>query len=306
MTLANGISVILPVHGSGQYLEKALHSVMSQQVNEPMEIVVALDRPADRVLKMLQKYSSKNLRLITVDEPGVAHAHNAALLGSRFDLVAVAHSDDVMLPDRLASQSAVMRRNSKLVAIGGQLRLISDAGCTIGVSVFPVGIGKSRFCSRFMSPIAHAAAMFRTHVAWEIGGYRQEFAPAEDYDLWMRMLDVGEIDNLSSLVTEYRKHHGQVSAGAKNLQAEMKAKIVLQATSSTKIYRIVPPDTDKLLKDLIRADVALHALAEKRLYGDWWKFGLRLIKTLVHYPKLTFVHGLVFLEGRLRLMAKRR
>ena len=44
-----------------------------------------------------------------------------------------------------------------------------------------------------------------------VGGYRPPFAPAEDYDLWLRMAEHFQLSNLEQVVLKYRIHPHQVS-----------------------------------------------------------------------------------------------
>jgi hypothetical protein len=59
------------------------------------------------------------------------------------------------------------------------------------------------------SPIAHPAALFRRNAVLQIGGYR-DFLP-EDWDLWVRLNELGPVENLRETVLSYRIHPNQLS-----------------------------------------------------------------------------------------------
>ena len=61
-------------------------------------------------------------------------------------------------------------------------------------------------------PVAHPAVMMRRDAVLKAGGYRKTFSPAEDYDLWLRMSDLGyAIANLPQPLLNYRWHGANVS-----------------------------------------------------------------------------------------------
>ena len=117
--------------------------------------------------------------------------------------------DDVMLPDRLETQLRYLEENEKILAVGGQLILIDKNDKPIGVSYYREEIKKNRSDLLKHSPIAHPASMFRLNSVRTIGGYR-DFLP-EDWDLWIRLREIGPIGNLKLPVLKYRVHEKQLS-----------------------------------------------------------------------------------------------
>jgi len=61
--------------------------------------------------------------------------------------------------------------------------------------------------------------MLRADRITAVGGYREAYRHAEDYDLWLRLSEVGEIDNLSDIVLDYRVHAGSVTGRHFHIQA---------------------------------------------------------------------------------------
>ena len=53
--------------------------------------------------------------------------------------------------------------------------------------------------------------MIRRSALENIGGYRCQFRLAEDYDLWLRLIEEGQIANLPEPLVYYRKHPTQVT-----------------------------------------------------------------------------------------------
>jgi hypothetical protein len=53
--------------------------------------------------------------------------------------------------------------------------------------------------------------MFRRCVVHNCGGFRPEAHPAEDYDLWLRIIEQYEVANLPAILVRYRIHPEQMS-----------------------------------------------------------------------------------------------
>ena len=58
--------------------------------------------------------------------------------------------------------------------------------------------------------------------------YDKNFEPAEDYELWSRISDIGIIENLPEILLSYRMHTLQISSVKKNIQNEAADKVRLK------------------------------------------------------------------------------
>ena len=52
--------------------------------------------------------------------------------------------------------------------------------------------------------MAHPTVIMQRSMVEAVGGYRQAYLRAEDYDLWMRIIEVGRIGNLAEPLLNYR------------------------------------------------------------------------------------------------------
>jgi hypothetical protein len=66
--------------------------------------------------------------------------------------------------------------------------------------------------------ITHGSIVARAEVLRAAGGYRQEMAPAEDYDLWLRLLPTASLAKLPQRLYQYRVHAEQFSTRTKDDQ----------------------------------------------------------------------------------------
>ncbi|HEX2233414.1 MAG TPA: glycosyltransferase family A protein [Thermoleophilaceae bacterium] len=114
------VSVVLPTRGRARYLEVALDSLDSQDLEEPWELLVVDDRSQDGTADLLRRRGVRSLRL----EPpgGLNAARNAGVRSTSGDLIAFT-DDDVRAPSgwlRAIVEGA--RRHPEADAFGGPIR----------------------------------------------------------------------------------------------------------------------------------------------------------------------------------------
>jgi glycosyltransferase involved in cell wall biosynthesis len=206
------ISVLIPCH-STHYLAEALKSIENQTLDKhEFEVVLVTDRVSPQVVKSILSRTTLNYRVFVSETPGIVSALNIGLSHIKSDYVARMDEDDRMLTSRLEKQLNFLNEHPEIVAVGGQLRLIDEKGTPLGYSSYDKEVGLD-FVSLFTSsPIAHPAAMFRLQPVLSLQGYR-DFLP-EDWDLWIRLREIGYIRNLSETILEYRIHPNQLSRSA--------------------------------------------------------------------------------------------
>jgi hypothetical protein len=59
--------------------------------------------------------------------------------------------------------------------------------------------------------IVHPVVMFRRQAALDVGAYDERFSTGQDLDLFLRLSEVGLVDNLSDTLLYWRQHKNSVS-----------------------------------------------------------------------------------------------
>ena len=97
---------------------------------------------------------------------------------------------------------------------------------------------------------AHSLVMLRRDAVERTGGYDERYATAQDYALWLRLMDLGTIVMLPDVLLHLREQPGSVS----DLRREEQFANTVRASQ-------------KKLRDLTERD--LDAAAVERLFGFW-------------------------------------
>ena len=207
------ISVVLPVYNAGKYLCSAVQSVLDQRFTD-FELMIVDDGSTDGSLAVLQRFAvaDERIRLRARENRGLVATLNEMLADARGELIARMDADDFAFPDRFGLQVEYLNKHPDVVCIGGGVELIDGQDRRL-VRPSPVcgNDAVQREALQGRIPICHPSAMYRTEAARRVGGYRQHTYPAEDLDLWLRLGEVGQLDNLAACVLRYRIHRDSIS-----------------------------------------------------------------------------------------------
>lgn len=211
-----GVSVIIPTHNRRAMLREALSSVAAQR-GSSFEVLVVDDGSTDGTWQDLSGHDLSahfaDIRAVRTERRGPAAARNRGIALARGRLIAFLDSDDLWMPEKLARQSLFMRNNPDC--------LISQTGETWmrdGRSVNPGQRHRKRPGDIFIDSlrtclISPSAAILRRELLDEVGGFDEDMAACEDYDLWLRILARHEVGLLDEPLTVRRAGHpGQLSA----------------------------------------------------------------------------------------------
>ena len=101
---------------------------------------------------------------------------------------------------------------------------------TLGtVHRMPAGAAAVRWAALFSSPFFHSTVVIDRDVLEGHGlRYDTSFGESEDYDLWARLLEVADGDNVPEALVLYRKHEAQASARRTELQRECQERVALR------------------------------------------------------------------------------
>ena len=85
-----------------------------------------------------------------------------------------------------------MQAHSEIVLLGSGAERIDQSGAVIGRASPPTEGAELRRILGRANPFIHSTVMMRSAVVRKLGGYRAAFRAAEDYDLWLRLAELGE------------------------------------------------------------------------------------------------------------------
>ena len=212
------VTVLIPVYNAMPFLPSALESIL-QQTLQDISVLIIDDGSTDGSATYLSQINDPRVRVIKVPHQGLGSVLNVGLEACQTEFLARMDSDDLSLPNRLRDQLAFMQENSKIAAVGTQFKYIGSCS-TAPSPVLP--LHHDEICAYLLRghlSLVHATLMFRTTVLRSIGGYRIN-GGGEDWDLFLRLSEVGQLVNLLDVHYLWRQHNAN-----SDLKRLMEAKI---------------------------------------------------------------------------------
>ena len=237
------VSVLMPVRNGARWLAPAIDSVLAQTFAD-FELLLIDDGSTDRTPDIIADYAARDLRVRSIrqDALGLVAALNRGIVEARGDLIARLDADDLAKPERLASQVAAIDTNPRLNLIGSWADKIDAEGRPAGMLTPPTDPQLLRDTLAQTNPFIHSSVMLRTEAVRRAGGYRAAFEAAEDYDLWLRLSEHGDIVIIPEPLVRYREHGGNVTV-RKAARQLFSARLASRAAASRVSIGIDPSDS---------------------------------------------------------------
>ena len=113
----------------------------------------------------------------------------------------------------MEKQVEFLDNNPGVALIGGAVRVIDEHGKDQNTIQYPTEAVAINFILLFRVPFAHSTICFRKEaVLTTLGGYDEDIEYAQDYDLYVRLVQNGfTLRNLPQVVLQFRTHAEAIS-----------------------------------------------------------------------------------------------
>jgi glycosyltransferase involved in cell wall biosynthesis len=205
------VSVVMSVYNGARFLRQAVDSILAQTLAD-FEFIVVDDGSTDGTAEILKGYTDPRVRMITQANVGLLGSLNRAIDIASGEYIARMDADDISSPPRLELQLEWLESHPRTAVLGTQVAQIDEAGDAIRRHYHPRSTDAiEKALLRGTTALSHGSVMFRRACFESVGGYRQPFEHAEDYDLWLRMIESHDIWNLPSVLYLKRLNLDSVS-----------------------------------------------------------------------------------------------
>ncbi len=212
------VTVLVPVYNAEKYLKQALLSIINQTYNN-LEILIINDGSCDNseaIIKYFQKQDHR-IKYVYQENQGVARTLRSGVELAQGELIRRHDADDMSLPYALEEQVKFLLEHPEYGAVATQQCHLTENGKIAWNKRLPreqwfegkeyKELTLDDFSPERSAPIVHGTVMFYKSLALEVGNYREQFLVAEDYDLWLRLMDRKKIAILHSC-TYFLRIHG--------------------------------------------------------------------------------------------------
>lgn len=243
------VSVVVPNYNYNAYLHDALNSVLAQEGNVAIELIVVDDGSTDDSKRKLQAFEDtikketvsstvKSFKVIYKENGGVSSARNAGIEKASADYIVCLDADDMLgHPNFVEWLFNEIKQDASLGIVYTGLGVVRDEDKTQHV--------KSEWPGQF-DALMHfeghnqipTCCMFRREAWRRALGYKFYAEPSEDAELWSRMFALGY--RARQITPEpifyYRIHENSLSSGIRTGKANAVNWLFFHSYSKTKQY----------------------------------------------------------------------
>ena len=207
------VTVLMPVYNGARFLNEAIGSIRNQTFAD-FEFLIIDDGSDDATPGILARHAAddRRIRVVSQENRGLIASLNRGFEEARGELIARMDADDVARPHRLAEEVDFLQSHGNITLVGSAIDVIDAHGRHTQTIRLPETPGEIRRHMRELGcAVAHPTVVFRRKAVLEAGGLRRAYRHAEDYDLWLRMIEEHGFANLPEALLSYRRHEGSVS-----------------------------------------------------------------------------------------------
>ncbi len=219
----------MSVYNGESYVRAAIESIQKQSFQD-FEFLIVNDGSTDNSLSIIAEFARDDCRVKVLDKPnsGLTKSLNYGAAHATGDWIARIDADDIAHKDRFALQLETVGNNPAIKLLGTGHQLIDEKG-ELG-ACYSLPSDHDRLLKRLMLKqgfFSHSSALFAREIFEKLAGYRAFFKRAQDYDLWLRFVEHGEIACVPEALLYIRKHAEQISHSAKGSLQLVDSRIAL-------------------------------------------------------------------------------
>ena len=189
------ISVVIPAFNAASYIKNAIDSVLLQTL-KPQEIIIIDDGSSDNLEQVIAPYKSY-VKYYKQENSGVAIARNLGVNYAKSKWVAFLDADDIWHKNKLSIQARVVESSlSKNISIICTEYQFVNSVDQLALNSQPTDFSykKIEINTLLNKPyLATPTVIINKQLFEVIGGYNEVLHTAEDLDLYLRLVMVGDV-----------------------------------------------------------------------------------------------------------------
>jgi glycosyltransferase involved in cell wall biosynthesis len=201
------VSIVMPTHNRANLVSRAIKSVLNQSFRD-WELIIIDNASTDVTPKILSQLQAKDSRLRVLrneknNYPDISKTLNYGLKESRGKYIARLDDDDYWCnKDKLKKQIEFLETHSDYVLCGGGVIVVNNEDKELFRYLKSEKDDDIRGRALFANPFSHTTTLFLKKAAQKVGGYGN-WHFAEDWDLWLKLGEIGKFYNFSEYFTCY-------------------------------------------------------------------------------------------------------
>lgn len=185
------------------YLPASVESILGQTY-ENFELIIIDDGSTDDSRDYLDSLTDVRVKTFHEKNRGTAGASNFGLQHCRRKYIARMDADDISMPTRLEKQYAFMEANEHVSLVGSQIQVVGEKGLGMVIAIPTEHKAITDALLALNHGMNHGSCMYRNELIKQLDGYWKKYHTFDDWDMFLRMSEVGELANLPEVLYQYR------------------------------------------------------------------------------------------------------
>lgn len=209
------VSVILTSFNHAKFIGESIKSVLSQSYSN-FELIIIDDQSTDDSWSIIKSFQDPRIKAIRSERKHRQKVVNTVLINGMLngEYVAIHHSDDVWLPEKLEKQVSVLQARPELGAVFTHAVAIDEHGEALPAgnhnytSVFEQeNKPRHAWLRHFLlhgNGLCHPSAMLRRTTYAALGQYNESLFQLPDFEMWIRLCASFDIHVIPESLTRFR------------------------------------------------------------------------------------------------------
>ncbi|MFI8631725.1 glycosyltransferase family 2 protein [Microbacterium sp. NPDC077663] len=289
----SGVTFVMPVLNERDYLERAVQTVLLQDVDGPAELILALGPSTDGTTELARRLAERDDRIRLVDNPraDIPVALNLAIRAARHPTIVRVDAHSELAPGYTRRALATLER-SRAANVGGVMRADGRTPFQRAVAIAynsPIGLGGGAYHVGAPEGPAESAylGVMRREVLQEVGLFDETIRRGEDWELNLRIRRAGyRVWFDPDLAVTYWPRESWVRLARQFLATgTWRGELVRRFGRSNSLRFFAPP----ALVVAVIASIVLGALQGAGVVGG----AFSAVLSVIHLPVALYVLGII-------------
>ena len=211
------IAIIVPCYNNDSFLEQTIKSILSQSYKN-FVLYLLNNGSSDNSLNIMMKYKRADKRIKIINhqhKTSKAKSVNVLLKKISNKIISLIDADDIMFKNKIQVQMNYLKKNPDVMFLSCLGTYITDGKKTYGKTTNQISDHQS--CFRLINNqknigILTPGIIFYKDAFLKVGGFREEFWPCDDTDLWTRCAENNYIVyTIPKILIKYRIHFNSIT-----------------------------------------------------------------------------------------------
>lgn len=197
------ISVLMPAYNAEKTILPIIKSILKQSYHN-FELIIIDDGSTDKTLSLINSLNDSRIKIFSYKKnKGIVYALNYGFSKCNGAYIARVDSDDFSEPTRLEKQINFLLSNPEYGVCGTFQKLLHANSTSINKP--PINSKEINTSLLFGTTMLHSTVLIKKSVLEKLGRspYNGKFKYCEDYNLWVDLLGITKMHNISEVLCHY-------------------------------------------------------------------------------------------------------